>query len=171
MIKEEDLFKIGNFAKPHGVKGELSLLTDYDLTVLGDEAFLFCRIDGICVPFFIEDFRYKSDSVALVKLEKIDTEKAASRLSGSDVFIDQEIEETDEPETDWINLIGFKVIDRHQGTLGIVTDVDDSTLNILMKIDHNGEELLIPAADGLIEQIDDCNKCIFMHLPDGLMQL
>ena len=31
MIKKEDVFKIGQFAKPHGVKGEIALITDYDL--------------------------------------------------------------------------------------------------------------------------------------------
>ena len=169
MIKEEDLHKIGSFAKPHGVKGKLSLLTDYDLSELGDESFLFCCLDGIYVPFFMEDFRYKSDSMALVKLEKIDTEKAAARFSGLDVFVDQEPENTEEEELDWRDFIGYKMIDKKHGELGPITDVDDSTLNVLLQIDRNGEELLIPAADEFFDKVDTDNKCIYTHLPDGLV--
>ena len=31
MIKQEEVFKVGRFAKPHGIKGELSLQTASDL--------------------------------------------------------------------------------------------------------------------------------------------
>ena len=31
MIKKEEVFKIGQFAKPHGIKGEIALVTDSDL--------------------------------------------------------------------------------------------------------------------------------------------
>ena len=32
MINSEDVFKIGQFAKPHGIKGEITLLIDYDVS-------------------------------------------------------------------------------------------------------------------------------------------
>ena len=31
MIRKEEVFKIGQFAKPHGIKGEISLVTNCDL--------------------------------------------------------------------------------------------------------------------------------------------
>ena len=33
--------------------------------------YLICLLDGIFVPFFIEEYRFRSDSTALVKLEEI----------------------------------------------------------------------------------------------------
>ena len=63
MINPEDVFKIGQFAKPHGIKGEITLLIDYDVSDMWDEPeeepFIICDMDGILVPFFIEDYRYK----------------------------------------------------------------------------------------------------------------
>jgi 16S rRNA processing protein RimM len=36
-------------------------------------------------------------------------------------------------------------------------------------VDHGGEELLIPAAEELITEIDDEQQIIYMNLPVGLV--
>ncbi len=60
MIREEEVFKIGQFAKPHGIKGELSLVTNSDVLEDAEDPYIVCEMDGILVPFFVEDFRYKN---------------------------------------------------------------------------------------------------------------
>ena len=54
MIKKEDVFKIGQFAKPHGIKGEIALVTNSDVFDDSDDPYIVCEMDGILVPFFIE---------------------------------------------------------------------------------------------------------------------
>ncbi len=71
MIREEEVFKIGQFAKPHGIKGELSLVTNSDVLEDAEDPYIVCEMDGILVPFFVEDFRYKTDTVVLVKPMRI----------------------------------------------------------------------------------------------------
>ena len=60
MIKKEDVFKIGQFAKPHGIKGEIALVTNSDVFDDSDDPYIICEMDGILVPFFIEEYRYKT---------------------------------------------------------------------------------------------------------------
>ena len=67
--------------------------------------------------------------------------------------------------------IGFTITDSHAGTLGTITAVDDSTENVLFVVDHKGDELLIPANDDFITQIDSENQTIHMQLPEGLIGL
>ena len=55
MIREEEVFKIGQFAKPHGIKGELSLVTNSDVLEDAEDPYIVCEMDGILVPFFVED--------------------------------------------------------------------------------------------------------------------
>src|SRR5574344_322492 len=86
MIKKEDVFKIGQFAKPHGIKGEITLLTTSDVFDDSDDPFIVCEFEGILVPFFIEEYRYKSDSSILVKLENIDSELQAREFSNLEVY-------------------------------------------------------------------------------------
>lgn len=87
MIREEEVFKIGQFAKPHGIKGELSLVTNSDVLEDAEDPYIVCEMDGILVPFFVADFRYKTDTVVLVKLEDVNSEEDARMFVGKEGFI------------------------------------------------------------------------------------
>ncbi len=174
MIRQEEVFKIGQFAKPHGIKGELALATTSDVFDDSDDPYVVVEIDGILVPFFIETYRYKSDTTVLVKLEKIDTEEAAREFTGRDVYypLDQVGEDSDLiGDITWDSLVGYTVSDPRYGDLGQITDVDETTLNVLLKIDREGEEWLLPAADELITEADHAGKRLTVSLPEGLLDL
>lgn len=173
MIKKEDVFKIGRFAKPHGVKGEISLLTTSDLFEETDEPYIVCDIDGILVPFYVEEYRYKSDNVILLKLEYVDTEEGAREFVNLDVYYPLEGME-EEPlvgDMTWDGFVGYTVTDANHGFLGKILEVDESTLNILFHIDYKGEELLFPAAEELIREVDHSEKQMTVCLPEGLLDL
>lgn len=65
MIRQEEVFKIGKIGKPHGVKGEVSLMFEDDVFDRVDADYLVLLIDGILVPFFFEEYRFKSGETAL----------------------------------------------------------------------------------------------------------
>ena len=67
MIRKEEVYKIGIFNKPHGIHGELSFTFTDDIFDRVDCDYFICLLDGIFVPFFIEEYRFRSDSTALVK--------------------------------------------------------------------------------------------------------
>ncbi|OAV68356.1 16S rRNA-processing protein RimM [Bacteroidales bacterium Barb6XT] len=175
MIREEEVNKIGRFGKPHGVKGEIPLFTASD--VFDDEAacppYIVCCMDGILVPFFIEEYRRKGNTAVLLKLEYIDSEEAAKELSNRDVYYPADEAGGNHPADGmtWDSLTGYIVSDRASGLLGKITDVDDTTLNVLLRIDYNGKELLFPAAEELILSIDHTNRQMTISLPDGLTGL
>lgn len=173
MIKKEDVFKIGQFAKPHGIKGEIALVTNSDVFDDSDDPYIICEMDGILVPFFIEEYRYKTDTVILLKLKNVDDEKAAREFSNREVFYSLDEVDRDDLVGDmtWDSFIGYRVIDEHHGEIGEITDVDESTINVLLQIDHNGEELLLPAAEELILSADHENKTLAVSVPEGLLDL
>ena len=73
MIREEEVYRIGRLGKTHGVRGEISFLFDDDVFDRVDADYLILKVDGILVPFFIEEYRFKSDANAIMKLEGVDT--------------------------------------------------------------------------------------------------
>ena len=93
MIKKETVYKIGRLGKAHGVKGEISFQLDDDVFDRVDADYLVLDIDGILVPFFIEEYRFKTDSNALMKFEGIDTQERARELTGCDVYFPRELSE------------------------------------------------------------------------------
>ncbi len=173
MIKKEDVFKIGQFAKPHGIKGEIALVTNSDVFDDSEDPYVICEMDGIFVPFFIEEYRYKSDSVILVKLVNVDDEKTAREFSNREVYYSlDEVEEEDlVGEMTWDSFIGYRVEDETIGEIGEIVNVDESTMNVLLQIDYKGEELLLPAAEELILSADHENRKLVVSVPEGLLDL
>ena len=170
MIKKEEVFKIGVFNKPHGVKGELSFTFTDDIFDRVDCEYLICLLDGIMVPFFIEEYRFKSDTVALVKFEGVDTAEQARRFTNIEVYFPiKYAEESD--ELSWSYFVGFRIIDEQLGELGKVEEVDESTINTLFVVTRsNGEELLIPAQEAFITDMDHKLRTITMDLPEGMVE-
>lgn len=172
MIKQEEVYKIGIFNKPHGIHGELQFTFTDDIFDRADCDYLICRLDGIFVPFFIEEYRFRSDSTALVKLEGIDTAERARMFTHVDVYFP--VEHADGAETgelSWNFFIGFRMEDVHHGLLGEVVDVDATTVNTLFVVEQEGEELLVPAQEEFVLGIDQEKKLITVELPEGLLNL
>ena len=169
MIREEEVFQIGKLGKTHGVKGEISFLFDDDVFDRVDADYLILKIDGILVPFFIEEYRFKSDSNALMKFEGIDTQEQARDLTGTDVYFPRSLADSDDGTLTWSVLVGFDIIDADSGrTIGRIASVDDSTLNILFCLDDGR---LIPASEDLIIAVDQQARSLTMHIPAGLLEL
>lgn len=171
MISPDEISAIGYISKPHGIKGEMSVAfekTNFD----EDETphFIF-EMDGIFVPFFIENFRFKSDTTALYKFESIETEEQAREYTGKTIYIKNEFLLEEEEEESIQQFIGFEVIDKNAGSLGTIKQVDESTQNTLFIVDGDREELLIPATDYYITDIDEHNQIIYMDLPEGLVDM
>ena len=170
MIKKEEVFKIGIINKPHGVKGEVSFtFTDDIFDRVEDCDYLVLLLDGILVPFFIEEYRFRSDNVALVKFEGIDSTEKARTLTNVEVYYPVKFMDDQEEISSWNYSIGFRVEDIHHGCLGTVVDVDDATMNVLFVIENGDEEVLLPAHEEFILDIDRKKKILKVDIPDGLL--
>lgn len=174
MIRKEEVYRIGKIGKPHGVKGELTLFFDDDVFDRVDADYLVLSIDGILVPFFMEEWRFKSGETALVKFEDIDSKEAASELVGSEVFFPKHLSDRGEDELTWDELKGFCVADtnRDGAVVGKVAAVDETTVNVLLEVETpDGDIVLIPASDDIIEGVNAERKTITARLPEGLIDL
>ena len=169
MIKEEDVYKIGRLGKTHGVRGEISFLFDDDVFYRTDADYLILRVDGILVPFFIEEYRFKSDANAIVKFDGIDTQERARELTGCDVYFPRSLAEGDEGDISWSILVGFDILEAQSGkAVGRIAAIDDATMNILFELEDGR---LVPASEDLITAIDQEARTITMHIPEGLLEL
>ena len=170
MIKQDDVYKIGRIGKPHGIKGELTMMVEDDVFDRVEGEYLILLIDGILVPFFIEDYRFRSEQSALVKFCDIDTQERASELTGCDVFFPRNLSDSDDTDTlTWQEAIGYQVADDNSGkTLGTISYIDTSTANTLIELDNG---MLIPAAYEIIKDINTEQRLITMSLPEGLMEI
>ena len=169
MIREEDVYKIGKIGKPHGISGEVTLRFTDDVFDRVDADYLVLMVDGILVPFFMEEYRFRSDEVALIKFEDIDTMERASELTGCDVFFPRELTDSDDSEMTWSQIVGYDIVDADsQKLIGRIGAVDETTINVLLELTDG---TLIPAADEFIRDIDHEERKLLMQLPEGLVNI
>ncbi|MCC8187447.1 MAG: ribosome maturation factor RimM [Bacteroides sp.] len=170
MIRQEEVYKIGVFNKPHGIHGELSMTFTDDVFDRVDGEYVICLMDGILVPFFIEEYRFRSDSTLLMKLDRVDTAEEARRFTNVEVYFPkQEAEEVPEEDLTWSFFIGYILEDLHTGEVGKITDLDTTTPNTLFVVETPSGELLVPAHEALIAGVDRKHMRLVMDLPEGLI--
>ncbi|MDR0427557.1 MAG: ribosome maturation factor RimM [Dysgonamonadaceae bacterium] len=173
MIKKEELLKIGKLNKPHGIKGEISFsFTDDSFSEDENSSFLIVELEGICVPFLLEEIRFTSDSSALIQLKNVDSDKKARQLTNKEVFYPKKCVKIPEKNfRAWNYFIGFTVFDENNNKIGKITDVDDTTINVLFVVEREGNSVLLPAVQDFILRIDDNRKTLSMQLLDGLLEI
>ena len=169
MLKKEDFTYFGKFLKPHGTKGEIGLLGD-SMTLGDDCDFVAADIDGILVPFFFEYIKQKNNDTIIAKIEDIESAEEVRFLTNCEVYIPREWVE-DSENISWSYFRGFTAKDGDNNTIGEIIDVDDSTINTLFVIEHDGKEILIPAQEEFIAEMNNEERYIVFELPEGLISL
>lgn len=152
---------------------------DDDVFDTTDSDYIIIETEGILVPFFFEEYRFRNDNTAIIKLEGIDTQEQAREFTNCVVYFERSVVENAEDEASTFlsqknrQIVGFTIVDAQTGkSIGTIKDIDDSTINLLLIIeDKDYQQMLIPANEDLIEGIDLQRQTITMRLPDGLLTL
>jgi len=176
MFKKEDCFFVGSFVKTHGVKGELVAKKSSDLLEKYKLESVLVDIDGGLVPFFIttNGLTPRNHASVRILLEDMKDEAKATRFIGCDIYVpfkDAPDYFEDKEEIEASALIGFTYIDKERGELGTIEDIQDYSGNVVLVLELNGQEVMIPFADDNFIEINDVEKSITMETPEGLIDL
>lgn len=173
MIRYDDVYQIGHISKTHALRGELVMHITDDIFDRTDSDYLIVEVEGILVPFFIEEYRFRSDTSVLMKFDDIDSADQAQRLVGCRVFFEKsKAAESGEEELSLNYFIGFQMQEEDGTPIGTVQDIDDNTENWLFVVTRpDGKEVLIPAHEEFIININHEAKTLTMSLPEGLLDL
>lgn len=177
MIRNDEVFKIGFISKCRGLRGEVELSFTDDCFDRGTAEYLVLDMDGILVPFFWEEYRFKNDDTAIVKFADIDDEEHSRRLVGHGVYYPKcHLPEPDDEEggvlSSYKALTGFSVSNQKNKPIGTIAHVDDSSTNILLTIENeDGEEFMLPFHNDFLLNYDLRERTIQLEIPEGLMEL
>ena len=165
MIQANELIRIGTMRRPHGKSGELQCQMDNAYWDEADADFLILLMDGIFVPFRVEDWRGKGADSLIFRLKGVDTEAKALRLVNAEAYmLRRDLDEEEEMMT-WQDLKGYEVLNEAHEMQGRVAAVDESTINTLLELEDGR---LLPVHEDLIIEIDEPQKRIILDLPEGL---
>ena len=173
MITSDEIIAIGKFNKTHGINGEISATINAPEVVLDNCSCIVCDIDGIFVPFFVKEFRNKSQEVFLLTIDDINNDQDAAMLVNKDIYVKRDeyngvLEDEDQVPVDLF--IGFNAV--VNGLKGNIVDIDDSTANVLFVIETtNGKQVLIPAVEEFIVDFNSKERIIKIEVPGDLLDL
>ena len=166
MINKDSLISIGYISRPHSYKGDVQLTLERKIVPLKRDDFLFIKIQGQFIPYKMIGIKGKDDEPILT-LEFIDTFDKTDEIIAKEVFTDKEVL----PEESELTFIGFQVIDKYLGAIGIVQDIVDMPQQLMLLVPYNGELKYIPLVDDFIDYISPEDKEIVLILPDGLLEI
>jgi 16S rRNA processing protein RimM len=166
MITENEIIKVGRFRKPHGVNGDMTFTLTADSLDESKCKFVVCEIDGIFVPFRIEDIRFTTDDAGIISLAGFYSAERVRFLINKDIYVTIEAATATQKLSSMQN---FTLVDETTGKRGLIKDIDTTTANTLFVVDVAGEEFLIPVAEEYFTDIDEKNKILSARLPEGLI--
>ncbi len=172
MPDKDNFFELGKIIRAKGVKGELEILLDSDHPdhYKNLESVLL-NIQQQLIPFFIRQIRIHGRQ-ATVSLEGIDTLDQALALVDSAVFLPLEkLPLLSGKRFYFHDLIGVRVSDRIYGEIGTINRIYDIARQPVAEIKAGSKEILFPLQAVFIENFDQSARCLYVNLPEGLIDL
>jgi len=164
------MYLIGIILKPQGIKGEVkvkSVSPDPHRFNILDEVNI---IENKLRTYSIQTVRISNGFVYL-KFDGINSRNDAELLRGKEIFIpENQLIDLETNEYFVHDLIGCNVQDEDGQFIGEITDIMQQSSNDIYVIrDRNGQEQLIPAIKDVIRSVDISKKEIVIHVIDGLL--
>ena len=172
-MRKEDCFFLGTVVAKYSFKGEvlIKLDTDDPETYLSLQSFLL-EDESHLIPCFTTKVQLHKSQLLRVSVEGVNSEKQADLMIGKSVYLPlDQLPKLDDDQFYFHEIIGFKVIDSVQGPIGTITGVNDASSQVLLEVEHNDRQILIPLVDELIQQLDKQQKQIYLYIPEGLLDL
>ncbi len=107
--------------------------------------FIFVRRDGLFVPF-------RADNI--------------SELMGEEAFVlRSDVQDEEDGLMTWQDLTGYTIEDDEVGRVGVIDEIDESTINTLATLDDGR---LVPLHEDFILDIDEDAHVLRVHFPFAL---
>ena len=163
--------EIGQIVNTFGIKGMVKVkpFTD-DIRRFDELKTVYVEKNSTQTEYEIEEVKYHKDMV-LIKFKGIDKVEQAEMLRNSYLTVSRDsVEKLEEGRYYIVDLLGLEVYTDEQILLGTLEDIFNTGSNDIYVVkDKQGKQILLPAIQDVIRQIDIENKKIIVHLLPGLI--
>lgn len=163
--------EIGQIVNTFGIKGMVKVkpFTD-DIRRFDELKTVYVEKNNNQTEYEIEKVKYHKDMV-LIKFKGIDKVEQAEMLRNSYLTVSRDsVEKLEEGRYYIVDLLGLEVYTDEQILLGTLEDIFNTGSNDIYVVkDKQGKQILLPAIQDVIKQIDIENKKIIVHLLPGLI--
>lgn len=169
-MKTDGYFSIGKIVGVHGLKGTLRVNSYAESPSIfqADSLILLRNDDGLEKRYPICWAKPHTRGV-LLALEGIDNCDRAALLVGFELFIEKILlPELEEGTYYWSDIIGLDVYDTQDAYLGRVASILPTGSNDVYVVQNKDDEILVPALESVVSDIDLAAGRMTVELPEGL---
>lgn len=163
--------EIGQIVNTFGIKGMVKVkpFTD-NIERFNNLEKIYIKNKSGQTEYKIQEIKYHKNMV-LIKFEDIENPEQADLLRNSYLIVDRETEEPLEPGRYYIvDMIGLDVFTDDNEYLGKLEDIYNTGSNDIYVVKNElGKQVLLPAIEDVIKNIDMDNKKVIVHLIPGLV--
>lgn len=163
---------VGTVSKLHGYKGKVKIFIlkkiNFDFNVI---SYLLIKNNNDLVPYIIEYAKIIKENMMLVKFDDVNNEEQAKNILKKDVYISAKY--VDEKQFVQKNeLIGYDVVDKILGKLGVVSYINNQTSQKLIFVKNKlNKEFCVPMHENFIKKIHHKEKLLEVIIPEELINL
>ena len=168
-MKESLLVAIGKVTRAHGIQGALKIFPygeTFEEMEAGEKLSL--QESGAQRQLTLADVR-SQNRFLIVEFEEIGSREQAEALAGNEIFIESDrLPDLPDGEYYHFQLIGLSVETKEGRPLGTLNSVIETGSNDVYVVEADGKEVLIPAIEEVVQEVDLLNGKIIVDLPEGL---
>lgn len=172
-MDKESCYLLGYVVKTHGLKGEISVFLDVDYPQDYDELdSVFVETKGQLIPYIVTKINIQQKGKAIVKLETIDNIDVAQTIVGSSLYLPEDVlDDLEDGGFYYHQIMGYTIVDKTLGKLGQVRTIYTPNAQDLIAMDYEGNEILIPIVDEIVDKANHESREIYVNLPEGLLEI
>ena len=163
--------EIGQIVNTFGIKGMVKVkpFTD-DIKRFDNLKTVYIEKNNTQKEYEIEEVKYHKDMV-LIKFKDVDTVEQVELLRNAYLTISRDsAEKLEEGRYYIVDMLGLEVYTDEQVLLGTLDDIFNTGSNDIYVVkDKQGKQILLPAIQDVIKQIDMENRKMIVHLLPGLV--
>jgi 16S rRNA processing protein RimM len=166
------LFALGRIVKTHGIHGEVQVYPYSDVESFFDHKDVFVQGKyGDKVPQRVLKARTKKGQGVILTLEGVVDRTQAGSFVGKEIFMDRaKLSPLAEGEYYCHELEGLTVISAEGEELGILSDILATGAHDVYVVKGDRGEILVPAVEQMVIEIDLENGVMKVDLPPGLVE-
>lgn len=173
-LKTSHLEAMGKIIKAHGTRGEIQVYSYVrdGAAFFKDKTFLI-RGDGNHGGLMhVTTARAVNPARLILRIEGISNRTQAEGLAGMELFLEKtEMPRLSDGEYYWHELIGLAVVTVEGDRLGILSEIIETGANDVYVIDGPRGDILIPAIESVVKEIDKKAGIIKVVLLPGLIEM
>jgi 16S rRNA processing protein RimM len=169
---EQELFLVGSIARAHGLRGEVEVVAETDFPERFREetdVYLVSRA-GLRKKATLRHCRWAGERV-LITIAGVRTREEAEALAGWKICVTRDDLVALSPGRYYVfDIVGLKVVTLDGRDVGVISDVWSGPANDVYFAEGPYGEILIPATEEIVREIDMGNRTMRIYPMPGLVE-